>query len=50
MGDLNCDLSSKVLDDNSTKLMNIADLYNLHQVINESTRITISSSTMIDSP
>ena len=34
MGDLNCDLSSKELDHNSTKLMNIADLYNLHQVIN----------------
>ena len=48
MGDLNCDLSSKELDHNSTKLMNIADLYNLHQVINEPTRITISSSTMID--
>ena len=30
MGDLNCDLSSKELDHNSTKLMNIADLYNLH--------------------
>ena len=27
MGDLNCDLSSKVLDHDSTKLMNIADLY-----------------------
>ena len=48
MVDLNCDLSSKELDHNSTKLMNIADLYNLHQVINEPTRITISSSTMID--
>ena len=34
MGDLNCDLSSKELDHNSTKLMNIAHLYNLHQVIN----------------
>ena len=48
MGDLNCDLSSKELDHNSTKLMNSADLYDLHQVINEPTRITISSSTMID--
>ena len=48
MDDLNCDLSSKELDHNSTKLLNIADLYNLHQVINEPTRITISSSTMID--
>ena len=36
MGDLNCDLSS------------IADLYNLHQIIDEPTRITTSSSTMID--
>ena len=48
MDDLNCDLSSKELDHNSTKLMNSADLYDLHQVINEPTRITISSSTMID--
>ena len=48
MGDLNCDLSSKELDHNSTKFMNIVDLYSLHQVINEPTRITISSSTMID--
>ena len=43
LGDLNCDLSSKELHHNSTKVMNIADLYNLHQVINEPTGITISS-------
>ena len=30
MGDLNCDLFPKVLDNNSIKLMNIADLYSLH--------------------
>ena len=43
MGDLNCDFSSKELDHNSTKVMNIADLYNLNQAMNEPTRITISS-------
>ena len=48
MGDMNCDLSSQVLDHNSIKLMNIADLYSLHQLISDPTRITISSSTMID--
>ena len=41
MGDLNCDFSSKELDHNSTKVMNIADLYNLQQVINEPTRIIL---------
>ena len=48
MGDLNCDLSPTVLDHGSRLLMDIADLYNLSQLINEPTRITDSSSTLID--
>ena len=47
MGDLNCDLQSK---DNSTvkALLNITDIYGLEQLINEPTRITPSTSTLID--
>ena len=50
MGDLNCDLqlSPTILDHGSRLLMDIADLYNLSQLINEPTRITDSSSTLID--
>ena len=48
MGDFNCDLSSTVLDHDSKSLMDIADLYNLSQLINEPTRITDSSSTLLD--
>ncbi len=48
MGDLNCNLSSPTLDHNSTLLNNITNLYNLHQLINEPTRITESSSTLLD--
>ena len=47
MGDLNCDLQSK---DNGTvkALLNITDIYGLEQLINEPTRITPSTSTLID--
>ena len=48
MGDLNCDLSSTVLDHSSRLLIDIAELYNLSQLINEPTRTTDSSSTLID--
>ena len=48
MGDLNCDLSPTVVDHGSSLLMDIADLCNLSQLINEPTRITDSSSTLID--
>ena len=47
MDDLNCDLSSIVLDHGS-RLMDIAELYNLSQLINEPTRTTDSSSTLVD--
>ena len=48
LGDLNCDLGAPVLDRNSRLLTDIADLYGMHQLINEPTRITESSSTIID--
>ena len=47
MGDLNCDLQSK--DNGNVKaLLNITDIYGLEQLINEPTRITPSTSTLID--
>ncbi len=48
MGDLNCDLSSTVLDHGSKLLMDIAELYNHSRLINEPTRSTDCSSTLID--
>ena len=48
MGDLNCNLAATTLDHNSTLLTSITDLYDLNQLINEPTRITESSSTLID--
>ena len=48
LGDLNCELGGAVLDRNSRLLTDIADLYGMHQLINEPTRITESSSTIID--
>ena len=48
LGDLNCDLSSTVLDNGSRLLVDIANLFSLTQLIEEPTRITSSSSTLID--
>ena len=48
MGDLNCNFGSTVMDHNSTILTSITDLYGLQQLISEPTRITKSSSTLID--
>ena len=48
LGDLNCDLGSPDLDSNSRSLIGITELYGLHQLISEPTRITETSSTMID--
>ena len=48
LGDLNCNLGAPTLDHKSRILSGIADLYNLEQLIDEPTRITESSSTMID--
>ncbi len=47
-GDLNCDLGSPDLDSNSRSLIGITELYGLHQLISEPTRITETSSTMIN--
>ena len=48
LGDLNCDLGSPDLESNSRSLIGITELYGLHQLISEPTRITETSSTMID--
>jgi len=47
MDDLNCNLVSPQLDINTVLLTNIADIYNLHQLIDSPTRITNTSSTLI---
>ena len=49
LGNLNCNLGAPILDHKSETLSGIADLYNLEQLIEEPTRITESTSTMIDS-
>ena len=48
LGDLNCNLGAPILDHKSKTLSGTADLYNLEQLIEEPTRITESTSTMID--
>ena len=49
MGDLNCNmLPTSSSNINTQTLLNITDIYNLKQLISKSTRITPSSSTLID--
>ena len=48
MGDLNCNLLTEVVSNNSSHLLNIIDIYGLSQLITESTRVTQYSSTLID--
>ena len=48
LGDLNCNLASPTLDANTRHLLEISDLYGLKQLITEPTRVTESSSTLID--
>lgn len=48
MGDLNCNLLSEVVSNNSSHLLNIIDIYGLTQLIIEPTRVTQYSSTLID--
>ena len=48
LGDLNCNLASSTFDTNTNLLTSIADIYSLHQLIREPTRITSSSSTLLD--
>ena len=48
MGDLNCNLLSEVVSNNSCHLLNIIDIYGLTLLITKPTRVTQYSSTMID--
>lgn len=48
LGDLNCDMIAERYDNNTRKLMSIADVYGLTQLITEPTRITPTSATLID--
>ena len=48
MGDLNCNLLSEVVSNNSSHLLNSIDIYGLTQLITEPTRVTQYSSTLID--
>ena len=48
LGDLNCDLFSKDLDCYSKRLLELCELYNLTQMINEPTRVTLHTETLID--
>ena len=48
MCDLNCNLLSEVISNNSSHLLNIIDIYGPTQLITETTRVTQYSSTLID--
>ena len=48
LGDLNCNVSAPVFDHSTRVLTEITDLFNLHQLVDEPTRITQTSSTTID--
>ena len=48
LGDMNADMASTNYANNVRQLINIADIYGLHQLISEPTRITDKSSTLID--
>ena len=49
MGDLNCNILPSSLNNvNTQALLSITDVYNLKQLVNEPTRVTPMSSTLID--
>ena len=48
LGDMNADMASTNYANNVRQLINIADIYGLHQLISEPTWITDKSSTLID--
>ena len=48
LGDMNCDMITTRYDNDTSKLRGIADVYGLEQLISEPTRITPTSSTLID--
>lgn len=49
LGDMNADMATTKFDNDARQLNNIADIYGLHQLINEATCITDKSSSLIDS-
>ena len=48
LGDINCNLLPEAVTVNSSYLKNIFDTYGLSQLITESTRVTLTSKTLID--
>ena len=48
LGDLNCDVSKSVPDAHTCKIQLLCSLYQIHQLIKESTRLTPMSATLID--
>ena len=48
IGDLNCNILAISADNNTSKLNLLAELYQLDQLINEPTRVTDHSSTLLD--
>ena len=48
LGDLNCNINAHKPDNDTKSLLNIANVYGMHQLISESTRITDKSSSLID--
>ena len=48
MRDLNCDMIATRYDYDTCKLESITDVYGLQQLITEPTRVTPTSSTLID--
>ena len=48
IGDLNCDVSKTIPDPHTCKLQFLSSLYQIDQLIKESTRLTPKSATLID--
>ena len=48
LGDLNCNLLQKIPDCLSRRLLELCELFSVSQVINEPTRVTQHSKTLLD--
>ena len=48
IGDINCNILKSLRDSNTNKLMFLTVLYNLEQLIKEPTRVTNTSSSLVD--
>ncbi|CAB4032681.1 RNA-directed DNA polymerase from transposon BS, partial [Paramuricea clavata] len=48
IGDLNCNMSASIADNNTKHLLELSESYQYTQLIKEPTRVTNSSSTLID--